>query len=179
MEVGLDLAGRGRLILGHGLLYVLGHVHEHGAGAAGRSDEERLAQRFRQAGDVLDHVVVLGDGHCHARDIHFLEGVAAQRSGADVARDGDHGHAVHERRRDPRDEVGRARAGGRDDDARLARGAGVAVRGVGRALFVAGEDLRHLIFFFIKRVEHVQDGPAGISEHGVHALFFDALDDDL
>src|SRR5690606_24792589 len=58
-----------------GLLHVLRHVDEHGTGPSGAGDVERLGQDAREVVDVLDEVVVLGDGAGDAEDVRLLEGV--------------------------------------------------------------------------------------------------------
>ena len=52
--------------------YVLGDVHQDGAGAAGVGDVERLVNHVRYLGGVHYQVVVLGDGQRDARDVGFL-----------------------------------------------------------------------------------------------------------
>ncbi len=53
---------------------------------------------LRARGDVLrvgDHEGVLGDGHCHADDVSFLECVGAQQLGGHLVGDCDQGDGVH------------------------------------------------------------------------------------
>ena len=59
---------------------------------------------------VGDQEVVLGDRHRDAADVGLLEGIGADRGGADLAGDGDHRHRVHVGVGDRRHQVGRTRA---------------------------------------------------------------------
>ena len=156
----------------------LDDVDQHGAGSSAACHQKRLAHHVGQLADVADHVVPLRDGHRDAGDVHLLERVLAQQVLADVARDGHDGRAVHVGGRDARGEVRAARARGGEAHADLAGGACVAVGGVRRALLVAHQvvvDLGGLV----QGVVHIQDGAAGIAEHGVDALLLQALQQDL
>jgi hypothetical protein len=70
-QVDLGLEGAVEL----GLLNVLGHVDEHRSRTPRRGDVERLADHPGNVVDVLDEVVVLGDGQGDAVDVGLLKGV--------------------------------------------------------------------------------------------------------
>ena len=90
----------------HRLQRRLRDVDEHRAGAAGAGDVEGLGDPARDLVGVGDQEVVLGDRHRDAADVGLLEGVGADRGGADLAGDGDDRDRVHVRVRDRGDQVG-------------------------------------------------------------------------
>ncbi len=106
---------------GQRLQRVLGDVHQHRAGPAGRGDVERLGDRARDVRRVGDQEVVLGDRHRDAADVRLLEGVGADRRAGHLPGDGHHRDAVHVRVGDRRDQVGGAGPAGRHADARPGR----------------------------------------------------------
>ena len=89
----------------------------------------------------LHQVAVLDDGQGDAGDVGLLEGVEPDEMAAHLSGDGHHGHAVHVGVGDGGDQVGGAGAGGGQADAHLARGPGVAVGRVARALLVPDQDV--------------------------------------
>ena len=122
-------------------------------------------------------VVVLGDRQRDAGDVGFLEGVRADELAAHLAGDADDRRAVHHRRGDAGDQVGRAGAGGGDRHADLAGGAGVAVGHVRRALLVPHQHVADGVVEH--RVVGGQDGPARIAEDAGHAFADERLPQNL
>ncbi len=120
--------------------YVLGHIDQNGARPAGAREVKGLAHHARDVLDVLDQVGVLHAGIGDARDIGLLEGVQAQNEGRALSADDDERNRVHERRKQPRDRVGRAGARGDEGDADLPRCPCIAVGHMDRTLLVPGED---------------------------------------
>ena len=80
--------------------------------------------------------------------------------------------------RDARDGIGGARSGGDEHDAGLARRAGIAVGHVGRALFVAHENVLDVLLS-VDLVVDVENRSAGIAEDVLHALVLEELHEDL
>ena len=158
---------------------ILGDIDQNRAGTAGPGDGKGVSDGLCQVIDILDDPAVLGHGHGDAVDVDLLEGILAQQGQGHVAGDGHHGHTVHIGGRDAGHEIGRTGAAGRHADADFAGGPGIAVRRVGSTLFVGGQIVMDLVAVFIKRVIYVQDGTAGITENGIHALLQQALDDDI
>ncbi len=163
-------------VLDERLLDVFRNVDEHRTGTVGTRYVERAANSVAQFGGVFDDKVMLGYRHGDARDVYFLKTVASEQGYGHVARYRDERHAVEIRVGNARDEVGRARTGRSDDDARLARGAGIALRRVRRALFVRGEYSVYLRLV-VQRVEQIDYLTAGISEYGSRILFEQAFYD--
>ena len=87
---------------------------------------------------------MLGDRHRDAADVGLLEGVGADRGGADLAGDGHHRDRVHVGVGERGDQVGRAGTAGGHADADLAGGHGVPLGRVARALLVADQDVPDL-----------------------------------
>ena len=162
-----------------GQLEILGDVNEHGAGAAGAGDVERLVDRLRDVLGLLDQERVLDDRHHDARDVGLLKGIRADQVRGHLAGDGDQRRGVQERVRNRRDEVGGAGATGGDADADLAGGTGVALGHVARALLVAHE---HVLDGVVDRHEGVverQDRAAGDAPADRDVLGLERSDDRL
>src|ERR1700733_2778476 len=160
-----------------GLLRVLRYVDEHGAGAAGLRDLERLADG---GGDVFgagDEVVVLGDGQGDTGDVDLLKRVAPEDFAADLACDRHNGNAIEHGGGYAGDEVGGAWAGGRDADPDFAGGAGVAVGHVRGALLVADEDV--VDGELAQGVVGGGGGSARVAEDFVHAFAGEGGPDDF
>ena len=162
----------------HADLCVLGDVHEHGAGAAGGCNVECCSQC---AGDVLrvgDHEGVLGDGHCHADDVSFLECVGAEQCGGHLAGNCDEGDGVHVCVCDCGQQVGCAGAGGCDAHAGLAAGHGVALGCVTCTLLVADQDVADLLGV-VQGVIGRQNSSTRQAEYVSHTQVFEGADDCL
>jgi hypothetical protein len=160
------------------VLHVLRHIDEHRAGPALGGDMERLAHLCRQLGDVIHRHAVLGDGERDPDDVGFLEGVAPDHGARHLAGDRHDRRTVHLGRGDPGDEVGGARPRRRHTDARASGGARIPVRGVGRGLFVAHQDVaqgRSLRQGMVER----HDRAAGIPEHQLHPLLLEQAAEDV
>ena len=87
-EAGIDAFGE---------LDVLGDVHDHGSGAAGARDVERLVQDAAQIVHVLHEIIVLGAWPGDADGVAFLERVVADEMGRHLAGDADDGDRIHQR----------------------------------------------------------------------------------
>ena len=171
--------GRLGLIVVHGDLDILGHVHQHRAGTAGDRQPEGLPDGVRQVLDLAHEVVVLGDGQGNAGDVDLLEGVGADLVVGNVAGDGHHGNRIQEGGGDAGDQVGGAGAGGGDDHAGLPGGPGPAVGGMGGPLLVGGEDVPQLVLVLIEGVVDMDHLPAGVAEDGGDALLQQGPDNDV
>src|SRR5450759_431318 len=159
---------RAFLPLDLGLQHVARHVHENGAGPAGSRETEGLAHGAGKLLRLEDEPVVFRDGRRHAEDVGLLEAVAAEERHRDLGRDRHDRRGVEPRVGEARDEVRRARARGREADARSARGPRVALRGVRRALLVPHEEVRDRRRE--KRVVQRQRRAAGVAEDVRDAL---------
>ena len=175
-DVRLRLARRG---VGAGReLHVLGDIDDDRTGAPGGRDVERLVQHAGEIVHVLHQPVVLGAGARDADRVAFLEGVGADERGRHLPGDAHEGNRIHQRVLQGRDHVGGAGAGGDEHDARLVRRAGVAFRGVARALLVPHQDVpdRVLLVQFVVDRQH---RAAGIAEQVGDAVVLQRLDDHL
>ena len=128
-------------VLARALLRVLRDVDQHRSGTSRSRDGERLAHRRRDVVRARDEVVVLRNRQRDAGDVGFLKRVGSDQLAADLTGDADDRRAVHHRRRDAGDHVGRSRTRGGDGDADPAARARVAVGHVRRALLVADENV--------------------------------------
>lgn len=164
-ELGHTLDGRGELLLGdlHGgagrgagerrqgslggdgssqntSSDILGKINEDRAGSSAGGDLESLVDALGELGHVPDHDIPLGASTGDANDIGLLESVATNGGGDDLTAEDNHGGSVGEGILHGGDDVGGTGAGGDEDDARLARSAGIALSHVAGTLLVAGED---------------------------------------
>ena len=166
-------------VLGQGRLNVLGHVDEHGAGAIGLGNAERLANGVSQFLDRLHEIVVLRDGQRDARDVDLLEGVGADEGVGHVARDSNERGGVKVGSGDASHKVGGTGARGGNDDADLAGGAGITVGCVGGSLLMGGQDMVNLVLILKDGVVNVNDLASGITEDRLAALLNERADDDV
>ena len=117
-----------------------------------------------------------GPGDAHAVD--FLERVAPDRVTRHLTGDDHHRCGVHVGGGDAGHRVGRARAGGDEHDAGPAGHPRVAVRHVGRALFVAHQDVLDVLLL-VQRVVDVKDRAPGVPEYVPNPVVLEKSDDDL
>ncbi len=162
---GTDRAG---LVLAFLVLHVLRHVHEHGTRPTFDGNRHGLAHDIRELGDVTHQRVVFRDRRGHTDDVGFLKCVASEHGTRHLTGDREDRRAVHVRRRESRDEVGCTGSGSRHTDAHTIAGARVAIRGVGRRLLVADEDMPQP-GMPVQRVVERHDRPAGIAEQHIDA----------
>ena len=152
-----------------------GNVHHHGAGAAAAGQYERLPHGVRQLGYIPHKIGGFCDGHGDAGDVHLLKGVLSDEVLRHIAGDKNYRGGIHVCRGNAGGEVRGAGAGGCKAHTHLAGAAGITVRGVGRALLVGGENMGDLPMV-IEGIIYVENGAAGIAEHGIHVLFQQTFD---
>ena len=153
--------------------YILCYVDGYDTGTSRPRDIERFLYNARNIVDVLDEIVVLCDRGRDADNIRLLERILADIRIGHLSRDADHRNGVHVRRRDARHEIRRSGTRGRKGDADLARGSGIPVRRMRRALLMAREDVRkfHLVYFIVE----CEDGSPRIAEDDLNSLGLQAL----
>ena len=156
---------------------ILGHIDDDRPRAARARDVERLFEHARQVLYLLDEVIVLRDWRRDTTNIRLLEGILADVGVSHLSRDADERHRIRIGRRDTRDEIRRTRAGGREDDADLARRARIAVCRMDSSLLMARQDVRKL--HFIDSIVEREHRAAGISEYDVHAFILQAREHSL
>ena len=172
---------RGRVLVGNlevGPGHVLGDVHDNRTGTSGGGHVECLLEGVGQLADILDEKVVLDARTRDPDAIDLLKCVAADRMGGYLSGNHHHRDRVHVRGRDAGDRVRGAGTRRDQDDAGLARGAGVAVRHVRRALLVANKDVLDVILL-VDLVVDVEHGSTGIAEEVLHPFVLEKLHDDL
>ena len=151
---------------------VHGHVDQHRPRAPGLGQMERALDRARQVFHPVHAVHALAERPEDLEligvlvQVHFLVGVAAVVVGRHVAGDHDHRDRVQGGVGHAGGGVGQSRPEVREQHARLARGARVAVRGMGGHLLVARGDEPDPALS-----QRVQEG-----DHGVPAQAEDHLD---
>ena len=162
-----------------GHLHILGNVNEHGAGAAGFGNLERLPDGVGQLLHIGDKVIVLGDGDGDAGNVDLLEAVPTNQAGGDVAGDGHQGDGIQHGRGDAGDQIGCAGAGRGDDNTHLAGDAGIAVGRMGSALLVGRQHMIDAVACLVQLIVQVQYLTAGVAENVGDALLDQCFHDDL
>jgi len=169
------LLGIGRL--GGSLLDIFGHIHQHRPRSTGPGDIKCGFQNRRKFVDILDQIVVFGDGAADAEHIRFLERVIADQMAGHLAGDGHQRDRIHVGRGQPGHQVGGTRPGGGHADAHLAGSTGKTIRRMRRSLFMTSQVKRN--GRVIQFVENIDDHAAGKSESGGHALLLQGMQDHL
>ena len=101
---------------------------------------------------------------CDPDRIHLLERIISNQMGWHLTGKYDHRDGIHIGGGDSGDGVGDTRPRRDQNHARLAGRSGIAVRRMGRRLFVANEDMPHILLA-IKRVVNVKCRASGITEN--------------
>ncbi len=166
-------------VFAEGRSHVLGYVHENRAGTSGSRDMEGFAKGIRQDAHVFYNIAVLCDGHGHACDVHFLEGVLSQHGQCYVGGNRHHGNGIHVGCGNARHQIGGAGAAGGQADSHLSCGSCVAVSRMCRPLFMRGEHMKNFILMFIQGIIYIEDRSPGIAEYCIHALFLQTFYDDF
>ncbi|CDD25234.1 unknown [Alistipes sp. CAG:29] len=159
------VAERGRPALG-----VLGDVHHHRARTPRTGDIERLGNRPGNVFGTLDLAVPFGYGLRDAHEVGFLEGVGAQQRRTHLSGHQYQRRGVHQRVGQSGHGVRRPRARGDQANPYAAADAGVALRGMYGALFMADKDVAQPVAVVEKRIVNGDDGSSGIPEKRVHTL---------
>ena len=178
-----------RVVRAHGYIFwvvvlaarrrdVLRDIHQHRTGPPGRGNGERLLDGGREVVHILHQDVVLHTGARDAHRVHFLEGIVADEMGCHLGTEHHQRDGIHVGGGDTGHGVRHARAGGHQHHAGAAGGARVAVGRVGRALFVAHQDMLHVLLL-VEGVIDMQGGAARIAEHVLDAFILEATDKDL
>ena len=181
--LGLDaVVGTGRALgleVRDHVLDVLRDVDEDGARTVRLGDLEGLSHDGRQLVDIVDEVVVLGDGQSDAGDVDLLETVLADHRTTDVAGDGDDRDGVQHGGGDAGDEVRGTGAGGGEHDADFAGRSRIAVCRMGRVLLVGDQYVVDPVRARIERVVDIQDGSARVSEDVGDSLIDEGFNNDF
>ena len=132
---------------------------------------------LRKVVEGLDDEIVLGAGAGDAEGVGFLEGVAADEFGGDLAgkrndRDGIH-HGVDK----AGGQVGGSWAGRRATHADATGGAGVALGGEGGIFFVPNQHVPDLMI--VKRVVEGKGDASGVTEHAIDVFADQAFEQDV
>ena len=166
-------------ILGFGSSDILGNIDQHRAGPPLSGDMEGLPYRGCQFLDILYNIVVFGDRHGDTADIDLLETILAQQLGRNVPGEGNHGNRIHVCGSQAGDQVCRSRTTGGEHHADFSRRAGIAVRSMRRALFMAGQDMANRIPVLVQSIVSVEYSTPGEPKNGIDTLFLEASDNYL
>ena len=149
---------------------VLGNVDQDGTLSAVLGKRERLADRGREILDALNQPACLGDGLDDVDDVDLLKAVSAELVGVDVGGDRHHRNRIDIGCGKTRNDVRRTGTRGGEHHARFACRTGIAVRRMGSALFVGGENMVNSVAVAVERVIGIERSAAGIAEYGVDTL---------
>ena len=121
---------------------------------------------------------MLGAGARDSDGVAFLECIIADQMGRDLPGDHHQWDGIHQGVGQAGHSIGRARAGGHQNDARLAGRARIAFGGMDRALLVPHEHMDQLIVLE-QRIIDGQHRAAGIAENVAYALVFERANHDF
>src|SRR3989344_3669975 len=160
-------------------LNVFRKVDVDGSRPARASKMESLVENARKVRDVFYEVVVLGAGPSDADCVTFLERVVTDQLRRHLSADADDRDRVAERVGETGYTIGDTGTRRDDDDADLASRASVAFRGVHSALLVSDKEVLQFLadLFILERVIDWQNCSARVSEHMLHALIDQCLND--
>ncbi len=119
---------------------------------------------------------MLHDGPGNTDHVRFLEGVLADQVALHLAGQHHHGNRIHVGGGNTGDGIGGAGAGGDQHHAGLAGGTGIAVRRMGRRLFMAHQYVGHLAVLE-QGVVYVQNRATGIAENVLYTFVFQSAGD--
>ena len=145
------------------VLNVNRNVDQHRTRAAAACNYKRLFENPRDVRGVFYNIAVLRKRLGRARDIGLLEHVPSQLLRADLPGDCNDRYGIHIRRCKRRNQVGRARPGGRNADGRAAAHARIAACGMSRVLFLPDQDMPYIRVG--KRIIKRADRRARIAEY--------------
>ena len=157
---------------------VLRDIDQHGARAAGGRHMKSLVNDPRQIVSALDQVVVLRRRPGDAGRIGFLEGVVANQVRGYLTGQADDRDRIHQRVDEAGDRIGGAGPGGREHDAHLAGGAGIALGRMHAALLVGDENVFGPVLLADLLVERQGHAPR-IAEDDVDVLVGKGFQDDF
>ena len=127
----------------------------------------------------LHNKTVFGNRHGDAGGIHLLEAIPPEERSVHIAGDKHNRDRIHKGGSDARDQVGGARAGGGEANARFPAGARIALGCMCRPLLMRSQDVADFITVVIERVIHCQDCSARIPKNRIHSLLQQHIHDDL
>jgi hypothetical protein len=124
---------------------ILGNVDHNRPRAAAAGDVERLGDGLGNVFRAPHHETVLHDGPRNTDHVGFLKSIAADFFLGHLAGNHHQGDRIHVGGRDAGDRIGGAGARGHEHRAHLPGRPGIAVCGVGGALFVAHQDVFYIV----------------------------------
>ena len=157
---------------------VFGNIDHHRPRAARRRQVESLFDRRRDFLDALGQEIVFDARTRDADRIDFLKRIAADKRSRDLPGQHYHRNRIQVRRGDPGHGIGGTRSRGNQHDAGFPRGAGVAIGGMSRPLFVAYENVLD-VFLLIQRIVNMQYRTARIAEQILNTFAFKRFDNDF
>src|SRR5579862_4839467 len=120
---------------------------------------------------------MFGAGACDSEGVGFLERVAADQLGGDLAGDGDHRNRIHHGIDQPGDQIGGAGSRSGAAHAYAAGGSRVAFGGKGGVLFVPDQNVANGMV--VKGVVERQGDAAGVAEDAVYVLADQAFEENF
>lgn len=156
--------------------HVLRNIHDHRPRTTGLRQVEGLLDHLGNFRGMLDDEAVLHDRPGDPDHVGFLERIGTDHVARHLARQDHHRDGVHVCGGDTGDGVGRARAGSHQHDTGLAGGAGVAVGHMGSRLFVAHQDVGHVVLLE-ERVVDMQEGTTRVPVDVLNAFVAQRADD--
>ena len=124
---------------------ILRYVHENRTRTSAFRDAECFPDIVCKLADIIYKEIMLRDRQSDSVNIDFLKRVSADESQRYLPCNDHHRHRVHKRCGDACNGIGSPRTAGGKSYAHLSRRAGVAVRSMCGALFMAGENVMNIV----------------------------------
>jgi len=121
---------------------------------------------------------MFGAGAGDADGIGLLKAIGADHEGRNLPGQNHHRDRIHQRVGQAGHRIGCPRPGGYQNHTGFAGGARITFGGVGRALFVAHQDVADIVLLKDLVIDR-QDGAAGIAEYRIHPLILQGLNHHL
>ena len=140
-KVNLRGPNKGRALL----LSVFCDIHQHGSWSTRRCDVHGSCHHTRDFCGVRYQERMLGNWHCHSRDVNFLECICSHRSRKNLTGNCQKWNRIHVGICDGRHQIGSARARRGNSNTQFSRRRGITFRSVTGALLVANQNVADLV----------------------------------
>ena len=125
--------------------YIFCNIHQDRPGSAAFRNGKSAPQSFGQFFHIFHNIAMLGNGHGHACDIHFLKAVLPQHGQRHIGSDSHHRDGIHKGCGNACHQIRSTGAAGGHAYAYFAGGPCIPVRRMGSSLFVGSQDMPDLV----------------------------------
>ena len=160
------------------LLHVFRNINPDRAGPTGGRDMKCFLENPRQICRIHHQIAVLHHRQRHSENVGLLKRAATNHGAWHLTGNHHHRHRIHIRIGHAGDQIRRTGTAGGNRNTGLAASASVTAGRKSAALFMPGQNRANL-FRACQRLMHFHARAAGIRKNHIHALAFEATDDDV